>query len=412
MSPTELARFLLESPSSFLSAVDSGAAAEIDLDRVDIAQVWALVGMASLGRREQSPHAQILHRGESGASRFAHAIGLDDVVGGYVSDVSGEAGRTVRLQRVRQRFDEVEPAASKVSRLVVPDDEDVRRTLYYVIVELLRNVVQHSGDPLGGVVAAQRMDAAQHYEKPMIQVAVGDTGRGILEALRTMHPGLTDPQAALEKALQPHISGTFEEGQTGAPSGQNAGLGLFFIAEMAKRTAGRLLIASRGACLLLDGDPAFGDQHRLRFVEPVGVGFPGTLVAFELPVGGVDDYDGLIQVINAKGRERIPQRAVHRWIRFEDAPPGVFPLLVDFKAENTAAAAELAADQLMPRVIKRQPLALDFRNLQVCTQSYLHALLAEVVRAAWAFRVPIYVVNARPAVRSGLELLEGYALGG
>jgi hypothetical protein len=273
-------------------------------------------------------------------------------------------------------------------------------------------VVQHSGDALGGVVAAQRMDEAQQYRRPMVQVVVADAGRGIHAALRAMHPGVAEPRAALSKALEPHISGTFEEGQTGAPAGQNAGLGLFFISEMAKRTAGRLLIASRGATLMLEGDPKYGDDNRQHFVEPAGTGFPGTLVAFELPLGGVEGYEGLIQVINDKAKERTPRRAVHRWLRFEAPPPGVTPFLVDMAAENTSAAAELAAKQLLPRVSQRKAIALDFRNLEVCTQSYLHALLSEVVRVAWAFRAPVYVVNARPAVRSGLELLESYSLGG
>ena len=57
-------------------------------------------------------------------------------------------------------------------------------------------------------------------------------------------------------------------------------------------------------------------------------------------------------------------------------------------------------------------MLLDFRGMRFCTQSYLHALLFEALRLAWAKRVPIYVANVEPAVRSGLELLEDYALGG
>jgi hypothetical protein len=57
-------------------------------------------------------------------------------------------------------------------------------------------------------------------------------------------------------------------------------------------------------------------------------------------------------------------------------------------------------------------VTLDFRTMRVCTQSFLHALLHETVRLAWARKVPMFVINASPAVRAQLELVEGYSLGG
>src|SRR5262249_11935816 len=143
----------------------------------------------------------------------------------------------------------VEHEARRISHLVVPDDlqEDTRRAVYYVLVELLRNVLQHSRDKLGGIVAAQLNDGGRHTDRPTIQVAVADTGIGVFDSLRPMHPKLADQKEALEKALWPHFSGTFEEGLTGTSN--NAGMGLFFISEMAKLLRGRLLIASRGAAL-------------------------------------------------------------------------------------------------------------------------------------------------------------------
>lgn len=57
-------------------------------------------------------------------------------------------------------------------------------------------------------------------------------------------------------------------------------------------------------------------------------------------------------------------------------------------------------------------MALDFLNVKVCTQSYLHALLHECVRLAWARKVPVYVVRANATVRAQLEFVEAYSLGG
>jgi hypothetical protein len=239
-------------------------------------------------------------------------------------------------------------------------------------------------------------------------VAVADGGMGIPRSLSGLHAEAADPEAALEIALRAHVSGTFGAGESG--SGENAGLGLFFIAEMAKLTAGRLLIASRGATLRLQGaeDPELSGP-----VEQLATwGFPGTLVAFELPLGEVQDFARLLQTIQERARIRTPARAIHRWLRFEAPPPGTQQILMSMKAENTAAARALAQETLEPAVLQRRPVALDFRNMRICTQSFLHALLYEVLRLAWARRSEIYVVHASPAVKSALRHLESYALGG
>jgi anti-sigma regulatory factor (Ser/Thr protein kinase) len=307
-------------------------------------------------------------------------------------------------------FEKIEPFANDISKALVPDteSEDTRLTIRYVIVELLRNAVQHSQDPLGGCVAADLWN--EESGRPMLQLAVADAGIGIPVSLRGLHPNLADPEAALEKSLWPHISGTFEEGLTG--SQQNAGMGLFFIAEMAKLTGGKLLIATRGASLLLSGWVDEEGNHSLRFIEPRGVGFPGTLVVFELPVGGVVDYPALIETIKERAKARTPQRATHRWIRFEPAPPEATTFEIQKQAENTPAAIQLAQNEITPRILRREPIVLDFAGLRILTQSYLHSLLFEPLRLAWALRIPIYVRNVEPAVRSNLELLENYALAG
>jgi len=60
-------------------------------------------------------------------------------------------------------------------------------------------------------------------------------------------------------AQQPWVSSAFDPGLLGGPV--NAGLGLFFLSEMAKKAAGRLLFASRGGSLLLQGDREYRDHH-------------------------------------------------------------------------------------------------------------------------------------------------------
>ncbi|MCE2392102.1 MAG: STAS-like domain-containing protein [Proteobacteria bacterium] len=223
------------------------------------------------------------------------------------------------------------------------------------------------------------------------------------------HPRLQDTREALEKSLWPHVSGTFEEGFSG--SSENAGLGLFFISEMAKLIGGRLLLASREAALLLTADPEGGDIHPIKFLRS-GLGYQGTLVAFEIPLASVADYEGLIGEIQKRAKERTPKRAQHNWIHFDRQPPDATVFKIRYASEDTAHAVRFARDQIEPRIMQKESIVLDFDGVEIATQSYLHALLYDAIRLAWARRSFLYVMNASSSVKSGLELLEGYALGG
>jgi hypothetical protein len=253
------------------------------------------------------------------------------------------------------------------------------------------------------------MDAAQRRRKPMIQLAVADAGIGIPKHLRRSHPRLVDYRQALERALLPHISGTFVEGLTG--SFENAGMGLYMISEFARQTFGRLLIATTGAALVLPSG-ADGTVVSPRFIEPEGVGFPGTLVAFEIPTDATQDYDATIRAILHKAEGYTPKRVSGRWLSFVSGPEGAHRVMVYDARENTVAAGALNVKEIQPRIMNKMPVEIDFSGLELCTQSWLHALLFEPVRLAWALHVPICVVGAKPAVEEGLRFLESYALGG
>ena len=398
----------LDDPTPLLGWVVRNRSGVFSLATLRRFEVWGVVAAVTLARSESSDPLTLTDYEHSSAGRFAHAIGSKDLIAGAVAASRGEPGRTAKLRRLTA-FGEIEDAASEISHLLVQDEQEkaTRLTVKYVVVELLRNVIQHSHDKLGGVVAAQRMD---HDDRRSLQVAVADAGVGIFEAMIEKHPNLGNHGEALEKALWPHFSGTFEEGLSG--SKQNAGLGLFFISEMAKLTGGRLLLATHGASLLLTADPDAGDNHEMRFLKPDGLGYPGTLVAFELPIDSVGDYDDLIHTIQKRARERTPMRARHHWIRYERSPRHAKSFVVRYTSENTEQAEEFAREQLEPLILRKEAVVLDFLGMEIATQSYLHALLYDALRLAWAKQSFIYVVNASPSVRSGIELVEAYALGG
>lgn len=371
--------------------------------------VFAIVALATLARKP-APTIE-LRLGADPVSMFATAVGLDAVVEGRAEAApAAEPRRTVRMARFGwYEAHEIDPLARDIARLLAEAvNTPTFHAIKYVVVELLRNVAQHSEDKLGGVVAAQVIDRPGH--PPGVQVAVADAGVGILEGLtrRKMHPSLTDIQAALQKALQPHFSGTFPEGQTG--TAENAGLGLYVLSELSKETGGSFLLASHGEGLLLRG-AAPDPRDRATFIDSGG--YPGTLVVFECVLDKLKDFDSIFKRIRDRADAQKPVRSTSGVVRFVDsAPEGVPRRLLAIASEDTAQATKFATEVLLPDVAAGRPVALDFINWQVFSQSYLHALLYLVIRMAWATKTTVYVVNAGAAVRSGIEWVEGYALAG
>ncbi len=384
----------------------------ITIDDFQVLQPWAITALAVLATQEDGKlYIENLH--EKPCAKFAASLGLDDLVNG--SDVHGapEVGRTVKLTRVND-FAAIEPVAGNIARLIVSDSltdqtntqyldaEEVRSTIRYVMVELLRNVIQHSFDQRGGIILAQRMDKGP---EPSIQVAVVDAGIGIERSLRASHPDISGADVALEHSIWPSYSGTFRLGQAG--SSQNAGMGLFFVSEMAKLTSGKFLLCSRGASLLIQGDPESKGNNKIDLFK---TGFPGTIAAFEIPKRGVSDYDALIKRIIDIASERQKKETTHQWVRYDLPQTDVIEFVIAVASENTVEAERFSREQLMPRIKCGQGLLLNFANVTICTQSFMHALLFEALRTAFESKVPIFIKNASESVKDGIRLVETYGL--
>jgi hypothetical protein len=114
----------------------------------------------------------------------------------------------------------------------------------------------------------------------------------------------------------------------------------------------------------------------------------------------------------AQLRVIVPGESMTSWLTFTPAPESAEQVILAPARENTPAAAELARARIRPALLEGRAIELDFADLDLCAQSWLHALLFEAVRLAWAMRVPIHIVNADPAVCEGVRFLEAYALGG
>ena len=404
MSAAAAKHLTLQDPARALRLL-AGAQDRLDLADVTLTEMWALTAMAARGRLDGPAPLAFDWLSDSAARKFAIAVGFDEVVEGRAGVLQGEAGRTVRLTRVNDEA-EIQPIAFEIARLLAGEalaQQSARLTVEYVVVECLRNVLQHSEDPLGAVVGAQRNDRGLHADKPVFQVCVADAGVGIRATLSRTHPDVCDDDVALEQALWPYHSGAFAPGRSGGL--ENAGLGLFYISEMAKELGGRLLVASGAASLLVDPRLA----HR---IERLDVGFPGTLVAFEVPTDLPDNFASIFDRVSEMAQSRSPRRLTREWLKFEAPPERAQRFVVSTFVENNEEALRLAQDRVIPRLLKKEPVALDFINVRVITQSFAHALLFEALRFAWAAQTPLYIVNAQPVVQSALRHVEMYAQSG
>lgn len=406
----------LKHPKSFLEWVTCCRGKQLILGDFRVLQPWSLAVIAALSRREVERNIYPVITDQKATSRFAHSLGLNEVTGNTDCIGFPEKGRTVKLHRI-SKYVEIESLAEQISILPIIDKEqggeyidevETKETIKYIIIELLRNVVQHSCDEFGGIVIAQRMDEGEEYvNDKCVQICVVDLGIGIFESLKTMHPDIRDNNVALERSIWPSFSGKFPKGLKGTD--QNAGMGLFFISEMVKRLGGRMLLASRSSSLFIEGDPEGEGNNTIEFIE---TSFPGTLIAIDIPKRSVGDFEALIKKVQETAFERSIGKVRVEYIIFEPENRNIYTIIkVKIGNEDTVHAEEFSKKYLIPMIEKGKPICLDFSGYRIVTQSYLHAILFNAVRRAYDLKIPLAIINSSSAVKDCIILLEWYTLG-
>jgi hypothetical protein len=87
-------------------------------------------------------------------------------------------------------------------------------------------------------------------------------------------------------------------------------------------------------------------------------------------------------------------------------------VLVTVAAEDTVAAHAFATGRSKRGCCAVRRWLSTAGTCASARRAFLHALLHEGVRLAWARKMPVYVVNATAAVRAQIELVESCSLGG
>lgn len=158
----------------------------LDFSQTNFVAPWAATLFAAYGvwlREVRGKEVRVWIDETTSAGNFLLRSGLQQVVAG-VDDtpISGRNDRILPLRRIRSSS-EIPTYASEVMRVLALDDEEVAGAIKYSIVELLRNVVQHSRSRIGGLALA-----TYYPTVGLAEFVVADIGCGVRVSLRDRYP--------------------------------------------------------------------------------------------------------------------------------------------------------------------------------------------------------------------------------
>jgi hypothetical protein len=382
----------------------------IDLSRCAFLAPWALTLTSCyalwLGE-EFGIDVRIRINPETRAGSYAIQAGLFELLESPRPDGSPSTyhSRTTPLTQIRTSKDIPSFAASVLTVLQIGDPE-LEGAVRYSVVELLRNVVQHARSPVGGLAMAQFFPSTG-----LVEIAAADTGIGVLQALQPRYGELNNHLSALKLSLLPHISGTFGMGAYGTMQ-NNAGLGLFFIKEIATRAGGGFFFASGDSLVDLWGN-ADGSPGK-KYIHSDTGGWPGTFAMIQLRRDNIADFDSLLTVcreLAARSRQDSAEASVDF---IDDIPdvPGITTIQVLPFEEDVDQAAAIREEVIIPNIQAGRIVVLDFSGIRFATQSFVHALMYRIIRDVPQARSMLVLAKATNASKEAIRAVAAYARSG
>lgn len=286
----------------------------------------------------------------------------------------------------------VEELADRVRKCLHIRADDAERGVVYSIGETVRNAEEHAESDLPAIFAAGWFRTQQRFT-----FAVADTGRGILRSLRAK--GVCDLESddvvAIERALQPFVTGAGRRGVTTAP--QNAGMGLFQTRSFSRDSGGRMVIVS--------GAGGFRESGTAEPAWRVIPAWTGTVVGVTLH----PDRLGALALRVGPGSDTTTRS----WF-CEVAPDGALVLQPPVDGSRFAAHKTWYSEQrpaLTAALRSGRLVHVDFGSAVYSTQSALHALLSEPTRefGERIYEMISFRAKGQP-LRAVLNLVIAYSL--
>lgn len=340
---------------------------------------------------------------KSVAGNFLLQCGFFELIGEEeASPTENREDRTVRLTRISSNSD-IPGFTNMVMDILQIEDEELAGAVKYSLVELLRNVVQHSGCKNGGVAMAQ-----YYPNTGLVDICVADMGVGIKSTINHAYPEIDSNLNALKFATLPHVSGTFGSSLYGS-MGDNAGLGLFFIKQIASFSSGGFFLGSKDDLIDIWGDEN-GDQKKL-YMHARAAGWPGTFAYLQLRRNTITEFDSILSVCRHLAAEARKYPAELALDFIEDVPELddlVVINVIEFE-ENVEKAADIRDNIILPSINTGKMVVLDFFKVKFATQSFIHALMYKVIRDGQQIGATLSIARCTNSTKEAVIAVAAYA---
>lgn len=336
--------------------------------------------------------------------KFLQRIGLPQLLGSGDHPHPVPNQRIFPLTRITDSKQIAKVASSLVEMLKI-DDTEVEDAIKYSLIELLRNVVQHSRSRIGGIVSAVFFPSTG-----LVDVIVADVGCGIKTTLRDTYPEITNDQKAVKFAMQPHVSGTFKPGMYQSMK-DNAGLGLFFIREIATHANGGFFLGSGRMLADVWGEEDGTEKRKYFETSKTGSGWRGTFAVLQLRRESIGEFGSLLgrcREIAAqvqKSRTSLSVEFLDEQLELE----GLLTILIKDIEEDVEAAALVRDDIILPTLASANLVLLDFTGVRAATQSFIHALMYKLFRDGQYLELCLSICCADKATEQAIRAVSAYA---
>lgn len=274
-------------------------------------------------------------------------------------------------------------------------DVELAKAVQYFVSEILRNVFEHSQSEAGAFLAAGYFPKVQK-----LTLAVADSGVTVPKHVQRRWKEKVSDRSALEVALEPRVSGSTD-------GDRNAGLGLYMTRRIVTLMGGAFWILTGTQGVRSQAFMGPGTPGNLEFFEPRRP-WEGTCVVFSLYTGRTHSFTADQRFVQQElGGHYFDSLDLCRKNPVDGIELFAVPRTAANLAEDKGKADSLRKEHIGPHLKMGIPLQLDFGGVQIATQSFVHALIAEPLRrfGPERFKGLVHFVRVSSQVRQVLRIV-------
>jgi hypothetical protein len=324
---------------------------------------------------------------------------------GLLSALAGRFGRIAAPERQVQAHlreqTEIESLLGKLGPVLHLPDPATTEAAQYCLSELLRNVFEHSGSVPGAFVGVGYFPKTDR-----VTIGVVDLGMTVPKHVSRRWPSPVDPREALSIALEPGASGSIDRNR-------NAGLGLYMTRRLVALMGGKFWLYTGGLRARDDGELEPGRRTTVVIEQNLTV-WNGTCVGLTFHPNRIASYKRELATLQDELAGGTAGRRIDLFRKHPPAGATIIRVAPDAStlAQNKLRAEEIRTTEILPALRRGEVVSLDFAGVSLTTQSYMHALLAEVFRELGLEHSMgrVFLVAASHQVKQVARIVAGYVL--